>query len=94
MIDFDRQFEDTTRMASKNVMVLIDDSNAGSFEAITDSIEKSGVHVERVMRGMKTIVGVAKDDNAIERVRHLSGVSFIREDKGVQLPPMDPSIPQ
>lgn len=80
-------------MADRNVMVLVD-KDASSLEAVEKAVRKNGLKVERVLRGMGTIVGSVRDDQTFERVRALKGVKSIRDEGEVSLPPMDPSIPQ
>ncbi len=81
-------------MTTRNVMVLVDEKHGASLVAVTAAIKKNGVHVERVMRGLKTIVGAVSDDATIERVRRLKGVAAVREEGKISLPKMDPNIPQ
>ncbi len=80
-------------MADRNVMVLVD-KNTSSLEAVEEAVRKNGVKIERVLRGMGTIVGSVSDDQTIERVRALKGVKSIRDEGEISLPPMDPSVPQ
>jgi hypothetical protein len=81
-------------MATKNVMVLVDDKHGSSLDSVTEALKRDGVRIEQVMRSLKTIVGAVSDDATIERVRHLDGVASIREEGKISLPPMDRSIPQ
>ncbi len=76
-----------------NVMVLVD-RDAGSIDDVAEAARRSGLRVERVMRGMRTIVGSVGDRHTLERLRGIAGVSAVRAEGDVTLPPMDPSVPQ
>ena len=81
-------------MADKNVMVLVDDKHGRTLDSVADAIRENGLKVDRVMRGMKTIIGAVSDEATIERIRRIEGVASIREERTFSLPPMNPSIPQ
>jgi hypothetical protein len=80
-------------MADKNVLVLVG-KDAASLDEVADEVSRSGVRIEKVMRGMRTIVGTVSDTQTIDRVRGLKGVRSIREEGEISLPPMDPTKPQ
>jgi hypothetical protein len=77
---------------AKNVMVLVDEQHG--LDSVTAAVEACGVRVERVMRGMRTIVGAASDDAAIQRVQQTDGVASVREEKSFAVPPLHRDIPQ
>jgi hypothetical protein len=77
---------------AKNVMVLVDEQHA--LDSVTAAVEAKGVRVERVMRGMRTIVGAVSDDSVIQRVQQMDGVSAVREEKSFAVPPSHRDIPQ
>jgi hypothetical protein len=81
-------------MADKSVMVLVDAQDAAALDSVAAEIRKSGLKIEQVLRGMRTIVGTVSDDRTIDRVRSLKGVRSIRTEGEIALPPMDPSVPQ
>lgn len=81
-------------MTHRNLMVLVDDRQGESLDSVVAEITRRGFHVERVIRGMKTIVGGTDDDSVIAKVRGVEGVASVREEGKVSLPPMNPAIPQ
>ncbi|MDH4984610.1 hypothetical protein [Aminobacter anthyllidis] len=80
-------------MAARNVLVLVDTKHGHSFESVQDAVEKGGLRVEKVMRGLRTITGKL-DDKLIEQLRGIDGVAAVREEGTFSLPPMDPKTPQ
>jgi hypothetical protein len=80
-------------MAARNVMVLVDTKHGNSFESVQDAVEKGGLRVDKVMRGLRTITGEL-DENLIERLRGIDGVAAVREEGTFSLPPMDSKTPQ
>ncbi|MBT1154782.1 hypothetical protein J1C56_04180 [Aminobacter anthyllidis] len=74
-------------------MVLVDTKHGHSFESVQDAVEKGGLRVEKVMRGLRTITGKL-DDKLIEQLRGIDGVAAVREEGTFSLPPMDPKTPQ
>ena len=81
-------------MADKSVMVLVDAQDAAALEQVAAEVGRSGLKIEQVLRGMRTIVGTVSDELTLNRVRGVRGVRSIRAEGEVTLPPMDPSIPQ
>jgi hypothetical protein len=77
---------------TKNVMVLVDEQHR--LDSVTAAVEACGVRVQRVMRGMRTIVGAVSDDAAIQRVQQMDGVASVREEKSFAVPPNHRDIPQ
>ena len=77
---------------TKNVMVLVDEQHA--LDTVTAAVEANGVRVERVMRGMRTIVGAVSDESVIQRVQQMDGVSSVREEETFAVPPSKRDIPQ
>jgi hypothetical protein len=87
----ERRYREDTKMA-KNVMVLVDEQHA--LDSVAAAVEASGVRVERVMRGMRTIVGAVADESVIQRVQQMDGVSSVREEESFAVPPSNRDIPQ
>ena len=77
---------------TKNVMVLVDEQHA--LDSVTAAVEAGGLRVERVMRGMRTIVGAVSDESVIQRVQQMDGVSSVREEETFAVPPSNRDIPQ
>ena len=81
-------------MTETNMVVLVEEKRGNTLDSVTAAIEDTGVRVSNVLRGMKTIVATASDDELVEKVRHLDGVASVRVERTFSLPRMDPSIPQ
>ena len=80
-------------MAARNVLVLVDTKHGRSFDAVQAEVEKGGLRVEKVMRGLRTISGKL-DEKLIDRLRDIDGVAAVREEGTFSLPPMDGKTPQ
>ncbi|WP_353641690.1 hypothetical protein [Mesorhizobium sp. WSM2239] len=79
-------------MPTKNVMVLVDEQHR--LDSVATAVRECGVRVERVMRGMRTIVGAVSDDSVIQRVQQMDGVASVREEETFAVPPSHRDIPQ
>ena len=74
-----------------NYIVQID--RAHSAETVAGQLRDRGLNVERVLPRVGVVGGNGPRTLAAS-LRGVAGVSLVREEGGVQLPPFDPKVPQ
>jgi len=67
-------------------------SQEADAEGLSSLIRQQGGKVERVIPGFAIFAFLPH--RVISQVRDCTGVLSVREERGVQLPPMDESVPQ
>ena len=79
-------------MDETNYVVVIDDKKA-DVGKVAQELEAKGLRVTRTLQTLGIISGTA-DPSIVSDLSGIEGVQTIRQERGVQLPPMREDIPQ
>jgi CheY-like chemotaxis protein len=79
-------------MHERSYVVVIDDKKA-DISAVARELEAKGLRVTRTLQALGIIGGTA-DPSVVSGLSEVEGVQTIRQERGVQLPPMREDIPQ
>jgi hypothetical protein len=79
-------------MDETNYIVVIDDKKA-NIGTVARELEAKGLRVTRTLQTLGIIGGTA-DPSVVSDLSEVEGVQTIRQERGVQLPPMREDIPQ
>lgn len=78
-------------MAGIEIVVSVEDDDAGRLDEIAATLESLGMRIEHKMSSIGTISGVA-DDVAIEEIRAVDGVEAVEVAAAFQLPHPDADV--
>lgn len=80
-------------MVLKNLVILIDKDKKKFIEKIAEDLTKEGLKVENKLSITGVISGTAQEET-LERLKSVDGVSELREEGIFTLPPLDRDTPQ
>ena len=80
-------------MADIGILVMVAEDCRAQIDEIADRLEGAGLRVADKLPRFRSIVG-SGDPSLIETLKSVDGVELVREERGYQLPPMDPDVPQ
>ena len=70
-------------MAMRHVVLVAEQEE--EFEAVVSAVREQGFVVEEAIEEIATLVGSVEDEE-LDRIRHIQGVSSVEQEKEVQLP--------
>jgi hypothetical protein len=73
--------------------IVVDESHLSQTQSIAETASRNGFKVESVIPEIGAIFGQA-EEKAIDQLRAIDGIEDVMKSGSVQLPDLDPSLPQ
>ena len=80
-------------MSRLNYSIVVDEHHLSETESIARAASRTGFKVESVLPEIGAIFGSAEEET-IDLLLHIKGIEGVQQSGSVQLPDVDPSIPQ
>lgn len=80
-------------MSDKNLLIQVDKASRAEIDRVAEELSRHGLKVQRKLPITGVISGLAAAER-VEELRGVKGVSAVREEETISLPPMDENTPQ